>query len=102
MVSDWREIAEWDWVVLGYGQVLHAVRTVTNDADEDWFADGDTECGRTGEMHIPGIMARMGADRCRRCCDRTGMPRGRQSPKNVEACRPIAEDRIAALAGDRS
>lgn len=95
--SSWREIAEWDWVWLGEGDVLHAVATVTNDADEDWYAEGATECGREGDMHIPGIFSRMSAKRCDRCCDRTGMPRGSQSPKNIEDCRPLVERRIAEV-----
>ncbi len=95
MSDTWRTIAEWDWVRLGNGDRLHAVATVTNDADEQWYGIGTTECGLGGEMHIPGILSRMAATRCRRCCDRTGMPQGDQSPKNVEACRPLAERRAA-------
>jgi len=98
MSRDWREIAEWDWVHLGTGLVLHAVGTVTNDADADWYGDGRTLCGRAGRMWIPGFVSRMGDRRCRRCCTLAGMPQGKQSPKNVEALRPIASARIAALA----
>lgn len=98
-LSEWREIAEWDWVRLGDGDVLHAVRTITNadTVDDDWYADGSTECGRSGDMHIPGMFSRMAARRCRRCCVATGMPQGNQSPKNDDACRARVEGRIAAL-----
>jgi hypothetical protein len=103
-MSNWREIAEWDWVwVEGDAhkddEVLHAVRSLTNDAtvDADWYGDGTTECGITATLTIPGMISRMSATRCPACCDATGMPHGTQSPKNVDACRPIAEARITKL-----
>lgn len=102
MPSPWREIAEWDWVLLGYhGETLHAIGSLTNGdtADDDWHGDGDTACGRFGRMVIPGLFSRMGASRCKRCCKVTGMPQGAQSPKNIDECRPIVERRIAALNG---
>lgn len=94
----WVETAEWTWVWLGEGMVLHAVGELTNAAtvDDDWYGDGSTLCGRQGTMTIPGIFSRMSAKRCERCCARTGMPQGHQSPKNIDECRPIAEARIAA------
>jgi hypothetical protein len=95
MTSNWRQTAEWDWVWLGAGNVLHAVGELDNaaTADADWYGDGSTECGRRGVMTIPGLFSRMGAYRCVRCCKATGMPEGQQSPKNEDACRPIAEAR---------
>lgn len=98
-IGEWREIAEWDWVLLGEGHVLHAVGALDNGdmADEDWFGIGSTECGRAGELCIPGVFTRMKAPRCSRCCERTGMPQGNQSPKNVDECRPIVEGRLEAL-----
>ena len=99
-LSDWRETAEWDWVELGKGQRLHAVATIVNDdADDEWYGDGTTVCGLGGRMWIPGIFTRMSATRCRRCCERTGMPQGDQSPKNVDECRPIVKARLAELRG---
>ena len=98
MTSEWREIAEWDWVCVGRGDRLHAVATLTNDADEDWYGVGTTECGlATDYMHIPGIFSRMAAPRCQHCCTKVGLPQGKQSPKNVDECRPTVEDRIARL-----
>lgn len=98
-MNEWREIAEWDWVQLGRGEVLHAVQTLDDpEATEDeWGGDGTTECGKHGYLAIPGLLSRMGAPRCQRCCSVTGMPSGVQSPKNVNTCRPVAEARIAAL-----
>ncbi len=56
-------------------------------------------CGQEGEMFIPGVLTRMSpvVFRCSKCCELTGMPWGSQSPKNIDACRPIIEARLAAL-----
>ena len=98
-MSEWLEIAEWDWVWVGQGERLHAVKEITNDADEDWYGVGVTECGLySGYLNIPGIFSRMSAQRCLRCCERTGMPQGSQSPKNVDECKPVAQARIARRA----
>lgn len=40
-------------------------------------------------VSIPGLFARMGAMRCRRCCKAKGFPEGKGSPKNDVACRVI-------------
>lgn len=100
-MSEWREIAEWDWVWLGLGEVLHAVASLENEAtvDDDWMGRGKTECGLSGRLSIPGIFSRMSAQRCDRCCRATGMPHGKQSPKNVDECRPVVEARLESLAG---
>jgi integrase len=99
-VSEWREIVEWDWALLGrFGVQLHAVRSLDDDiaTEEQWGGDGTTECGKHGHLSIPGLFDRMGAQRCVRCCVVTGMPFGKQSPKNVEECRPVVEARLTAL-----
>lgn len=97
--GEWREIAEWDWVLVGEGGVLHSVAKLINadTADEEWYGEGFTACGRGGRLYIPGLFTRMGAKRCDRCCDRTGFPRGFQSPKNVDELRPLVEQRITRL-----
>lgn len=47
-------------------------------------------CGRTAAAaFIPGMFTRMGAQRCTGCCRATGMPEGKGSPKNDDACRVI-------------
>jgi hypothetical protein len=104
MADEWRRIAEWDWVWYGSHDtarpardLLHAVATITNDPDEEWFGRGTTECGLEGDLSIPGIFSRMSATRCPDCCRIVGMPEGEQSPKNIDECRPIVEARIAAL-----
>lgn len=99
--SEWLEITEWDWALLGTrGQVLHAVGSLTNaaTADDDWYGDGKTACGRQGRMLIPGMFTRMSAKRCAHCCEIRRMPYGKGSPKNDDGCRPIVEGRLAAIA----
>lgn len=103
MSSEWREIAEWDWVWYrapegkeGADDLLHAVASTHNDCDEDWFGVGSTECELEGTLHIPGIFSRMAATRCPKCCDKLGMPQGDQSPKNIDECRPVVEARLAS------
>lgn len=99
--ATWQEFAEWNWVeVAGAGNgLLHAVGALSADAaaECDWGGDGVTECGRHGDLRIPGLFTRMSAQRCDECCEKTGMPRGEQSPKNIEECRVVVEARIAAL-----
>jgi hypothetical protein len=90
-----RELGEWDWWVLPTWNRLHAAEEFNYD---QWpVGDGRTACGRRGRLALPGILTRMGAHRCDHCCDRLGFPRGIGSPKNDKACRPLAEQRIAAL-----
>lgn len=96
----WLELAEWNWVQIGRGEILHAVRAMDDDLAEvgrTWGGSGLTECGRKGDLRIPGVFSRMSAKRCSRCCKAIGMPQGNQSPKNVDECRPIVEARIKEL-----
>ena len=34
---------------VGSGDRLHAIATVINDTDEDWYGDGTTVCGLGGD-----------------------------------------------------
>lgn len=82
-----RAIAELNWLVFTSWTVLHAPFFV-HAADVDLRLKVTTECGRRGEMNIPGVLARDpdgGLPRCGPCCDATGMPRGFGSPKNGNA-----------------
>jgi hypothetical protein len=93
-----RRTVEWSWVVTDAWDVLHAPDMWDPlDDDETSVPDGITACGLRGALHIPGVFTRMGAERCASCCEVTGMPPGKGSPKNDDACRPIAEQRIARL-----
>lgn len=89
-MSDWLELARVDWVYGGQRpSVLHALGEISNDADEDWYGEGKTACGRVGQWEIPGLFSRMGVKRCDRCCDRLGFPRGVGSPKNDSHLREL-------------
>jgi hypothetical protein len=97
-VREWRELAEWDWVVFDTGRKLHAVKTIDHEDDDGCWARGTSVCGRVQTFWVPGLLTRMGAQRCQMCCRRTGMPQGVGSPKNDDACRPLVEKRLAELA----
>ena len=57
-------------------------------------------CGRMAEgLWIPGMFTRMGAQRCKGCCRATGIPEGKGSPKNDNACRVILGLPAGGLAG---
>jgi hypothetical protein len=97
---DSREVVEWDWVVAPTHHGRRRLHAPLRWDDPDYHAmvtDGRTVCGLTGQLHIPGVFTRMGAQRCRHCCRMTGMPPGQGSPKNDDACRPIAKLRVLAL-----
>jgi hypothetical protein len=86
------DIWAYDWAQIGSrGVLLHApVFTDQQRADlwEDVAGTGSTLCGQHDVyLHIPGVLSRMGADRCERCCDRAGYPHGRGSPKNDDNLR---------------
>jgi hypothetical protein len=92
-----RIVVEWDRVVTTSYARLHAPSQWD---DPDYWAfveDGRTVCGYSGALRIPGLFTRMGAERCKRCCRMTGMPHGRGSPKNDDACRLLVRQHIAAL-----
>ena len=79
--DDWRR----DWLYFANGERLHRVVAIT------WREDcgltsgpGETLCGRSGRLSIPGIMSRMGMPRCVRCCKLTGIPRGDGAPFNED------------------
>lgn len=95
--SEFRTLAEWDWVYTATGDRLHHCAEVLDDTDAGLAgvnAVGRTTCGIQGRFFIPGMLSRMGMDRCARCCDRLGWPRGTGSPKNDDALRPLVEARI--------
>lgn len=46
---------------------------------------GVTLCGQAGRLHMPGIISRLAAPRCRRCCKLVGIPAGHGIPLNDES-----------------
>ena len=98
-LDEFRRLAEWDWVHVGSGQRLHAVEEL-DAIDQNTFVQtgvGKTACGLKSKMVIPGIRSRMSTIRCATCCQVVGMPRGRQSPKNIDTCRPVVKRRLSVL-----
>ncbi len=91
-----RTVVEWDWVVTKSYSRLHAPLIWEDPEYHACVDDGQTVCGLTGWLSIPGFFSRMGKERCKHCCRMTGMPQGIGSPKNDDACRPLVEQRIAA------
>jgi hypothetical protein len=84
------EYARFDWVVFGTWDRLHNPAEFAVDVDEWCCRDVTTACGlRRERAFIPGIFTRMGAERCSHCCDRSGYPRGKGSPKNDDGCRAL-------------
>lgn len=75
----------WRWVYTAQGVVLHRVAspfdpTGMNAADP---FEARTVCGMQRVLWVPGVMSRMGALRCRRCCRATGIDKdGFGSPYN--------------------
>lgn len=99
-IHDGRAIVAADWLWTLHGERLHyAELTDEQAADMDDYrqlglgeegTDGAFRlaCGRTVTyIGIPGLFSRMGLYRCARCCDATGLPRGKGSPKNSHECR---------------
>lgn len=88
-----RRLLDADWVVTRKWNLLHHANLTDEQAvelDDTASLDGPIRlaCGRTAaSLGIPGVITRMGAQRCARCCLATGMPPGKGSPKNDPACR---------------
>lgn len=91
------EVAEWDWIITLRGDRLHAPQQWEDPHYDASDEHAQTACGRSGWYMIPGVFARMGCDRCKRCCALRGYPEGKGSPKNDDTCRPLVKARLAAL-----
>lgn len=89
-------LADYDWVYGPRGEVLHGPARDTSQEDYEELEDAGhpmnfkLACGRRlTYASIPGIFSRMGAWRCRQCCDALGYPQGIGSPKNNDICRKL-------------
>ena len=98
-MSAFEVTAEWDWVDTPTGERLHHLASLDDPelTDSEWQGTGRTTCGLRSTFRIPGLMSRMGVDRCARCCDRLGIARGVGSPKNDAELRPWVEKRVARM-----
>lgn len=94
-------IAEWDWLYAPPRyKILHHFPLTPEQAAELWYdmPTVTSTCGKvTQAPRIPGWFSRMSLKRCSRCCDLLGYPRGKQSPKNDDACRPLVKARLKTL-----
>jgi hypothetical protein len=94
--AEFIEIARVDWVVSKSWNRLHAVLEFADehkaDMETEWAVLSPVRlaCGRVAAgVWIPGFGTRLGAERCKGCCRATGMPQGKGSPKNDDACRVL-------------
>lgn len=91
-MSDVAELVEFDWLTTfdRDSRLLHyATGLDFRDGETSW-PDVRFACGqRVGWAAIPGISTRMTLRRCGACCAVRGLPRGKGSPKNDDACRTI-------------
>jgi hypothetical protein len=81
------------WAMLPSWRVIHAIRELGEseaDPDDYWTSGtGTTVCGHTGFLEYPGVITRLGRQRCGLCCDALGLPRGKGHPVNDEECRAL-------------
>lgn len=80
-VNDWRS----RWVNIPKSRTIHRVRALASSrkAWKDFpSGEGVTVCGKEGKMWMPGILSRMAAPRCRKCCELLGIPSGVGAPYN--------------------
>lgn len=83
------DLIERDWLTADDLTLLHYAAGLTGE-DETLWEKVRLACGQRVEwVCIPGIFTRMGARRCGACCDIRGLPRGKGSPKNDDACRVL-------------
>lgn len=88
----------WKVPAAGGDDRLHRVAVIAgplDPADPEMYPThlvGRTACGLVGGLVMPGIGARMAAERCALCCDAVGVPRGIGIPGNGTDARgaPIA------------
>lgn len=92
-MSELQSLVDYDWVIPFSGTRLHHV-ALPPETDDHFDLAGlatlTAACGRTlAGASIPGVFTRMGAMRCTGCCRALGLPPGKGSPKNDDACRPL-------------
>ena len=75
----------WRWEQF-YGSrqaVLHRIAKVEEVFDNGFIGVlGTTVCGRHGKLHMPGVVSRLAAPRCKQCCARLGIAPGDGAPYN--------------------
>lgn len=87
--SPFRTMIEGTWLTSPSGRLLHApnhldpalIRSIAE--GDETLSPAQMACGRWVRPLMPGFFTRQAAIRCPTCCDRTGVPRGEGSPKNI-------------------
>lgn len=85
---------KYSWLyVRGCGERLHFVGSVTEWTQE--MVDGGglhlrAACGLRAQMALPGVLARLGRPRCKRCCKAIGITQGNGCPANDKTCQEVA------------
>jgi hypothetical protein len=72
------------WLQFDRGVRLHRVSEIVWLDDERIAGHGVSVCDQRGRMSMPGILSRMGAPRCKRCCKVVGIPPGDGAPANLD------------------
>lgn len=70
------------WLQFPTGTVLHRVALLREYDEDEARGRGAAVCGRGGTLMLPGPFSRLGAPRCRKCCDALGVPPGGGQPRN--------------------
>jgi hypothetical protein len=102
-VAEIRDLFEWDWAYTLRGERLHHLKSLSDplEAYDARRGPAVSTCGVPGIFAVPGLLSRMGMQRCAHCCDRLGIARGLGSPNNDQALRPWVEARIADFVMER-
>jgi len=73
----------WRWEQFyGRSAVLHRVAKVDLLDEDRVGVVGTTVCGRRGKLHMPGVISRLRAPRCKQCCQILRVPPGDGAPYN--------------------
>ena len=89
-----RALVEVDWLIGGRRTVLHHA-TLTDAQlevleEEGFVGPVRLSCRQTaGWVTVPGVLSRLAAPRCLRCCRARGLPRGVGAPRNDGECRVL-------------
>ncbi len=96
MSENWYETtAKYDWFITGRAEALHYARLSPEQIAEiqaTGLVRGYCKlyCGiRVRGLTLPGVLSRLGAPRCRRCCKMFKFPFGIGSPRNDAECRKL-------------
>jgi hypothetical protein len=78
---------QWRWIYTEHGGLLHRLAepfSIPEPDTDEWFlgVDATTLCGRKAKAVMPGVMSRMGRQRCHRCCVLAEVPQGHGNPYN--------------------